>query len=294
MRCDHSKCPRLGQAFVAALLLATINLSVASHSAIAQQASAAQDPDYNGEDFTRPVTRFDFRFEYNASPGSGPTPGSTQRVDTEVTALRAQREINLDARWKLGLLAELPVVVNNGITSDNPFGDTMSGLGDAFFQAALVTPLNDRWAVGFGGRMVAPTATDRLGSGRWQIMPGFGVRYSITEWGPDSYFVPVLRYAVSFAGDPSRRNISEPQFAPTLNIGLPNRWFVALFPSNDIRINFGDPVTGQTGRLFLPFDISVGRKLTDNIIMSLEVSVPIIKDYPVYDFKTEAKIGILF
>jgi len=227
------------------------------------------------------VTRFDLRFEYNASPGSGPAPGSIQRIDTEALALRAAREINLDARWKLGLLAELPALVNNGITSDNAFGDNVSGLGDAFLQAALTTPLNDRWAVGLGARMVAPTATDRLGTGRWQIVPGFGVRYSFTEWGSDTYFVPVLRYAVSFAGDPLRRNISEPQFAPTLNIGLPNRWFVTLFPSNDIRANFGDPVTGQTGRLFLPFDISVGRKATDKIVMSLEVSVPIIKDYPV-------------
>lgn len=294
MRRNDFNSPRFGRAFVTALLLTATNLPITSRSAIAQQASPAQDTDYNGEDFTRPVTRFDLRFEYNASPGSGPTQGTIQRVDTEVAALRAEREINIDARWKLGLLTELPLVVNNAITPDNSLGDRVSGLGDAFFQAALTTQIDDRWAVGFGARVVAPTATDRLGTGRWQIMPGFGVRYSFTEWGPDTYFVPVLRYAISFAGDHSRRNISEPQFAPTLNIGLPDRWFVALFPSNDIRVNFGDPVTGQTGRLFLPFDISVGRKVTDTMVMSLEVSVPIIKDYPVYDFKTEAKIGILF
>jgi hypothetical protein len=199
------------------LLLTAIDLPVTSRSAIAQQASAGQDPDYNGEDFTRPVTRFDLRFEYNASPGSGPTQGSIQRVDTGIAALRAEREINLDAHWKLGLLTELPLVVNNAITSDNPLGNRVSGLGDAFFQAALITRLDD---LNLGARMVAPTATDRLGAGRWQIMPAFGMRYSFTELGPDTYFVPLLRYAVSFAGDPSRRNISEPQFAPTLNIGL--------------------------------------------------------------------------
>jgi hypothetical protein len=33
-------------------------------------------------------------------------------------------------------------------------------------------------------------------------MPGFGVRYSFRDIGPDTYFVPVTRYAVSFAGDP--------------------------------------------------------------------------------------------
>ena len=41
--------------------------------------------------------------------------------------------------------------------------------------------------------------------------------------------------------------------------------FFALYPSADIRVNYGDPVTGQTGRLFLPFDFSVGRSLTKNL-----------------------------
>jgi hypothetical protein len=73
---------------------------------------------------------------------------------------------------------------------------------------------------------------------------------------------------VSFAGDPSKRNISNLQLAPLLNIGLPERWFVSLYPSSDIRINFGDPVTGQTGRLFLPFDARVGRNLADHVARS--------------------------
>jgi hypothetical protein len=143
-------------------------------------------------------------------------------------------------------------------------------------------------------RLVAPTAQDSLGSGKWQIMPGFGIRYSFLEYGSDTYFVPKIRYAISFSGDPSRRNISEPQIAPTLNIGLPSRWFVTLFPSYDIRINNGDPVSGQTGRLFLPFDAAIGRKVTDDAVMSLEVSVPIIKDYPVYNFKTELRLSLRF
>jgi hypothetical protein len=112
----------------------------------------------------------------------------------------------------------------------------------------------------------------------------------LSRIGPDTYFVPVVRYAVSFAGDPSRRNISEPQIAPTLNIGLPDHWFVNFYPSNDIRINFGDPISGQTGRLFLPLDVSVGRKIADSWIISLELGVPIVDDYPVYKFKTELRI----
>jgi hypothetical protein len=54
-----------------------------------------------------------------------------------------------------------------------------------------------------------------------------------------------------------------------LNIALPNNWFLTLYPNPDIRINFGDPITGQTGRLFLPVDFMVGRTLTRDITLSL-------------------------
>ena len=104
----------------------------------------------------------------------------------------------------------------------------------------------------------------------------------------------MVRYAISFAGDPSRRNISEPQIAPTFNVGLPDHWFVTFYPSNDIRINFGDPISGQTGRLFLPFDFMFGRKITDDWTASLELSVPIIDEYPVYNFKTELRMVMKF
>ena len=123
-------------------------------------------------------------------------------------------------------------------------------------------------------------------------MPGFGVRYTFTELSSDTYFVPAMRYAVSFAGSPPKRDISEPQIAPTFNIDLPGPWFLTLYPSYDIRINYGDPVSGQTGRLFLPADLAVGYALSEKVAMSLEVSVPIIKDYPVYDFKAEFRVVI--
>jgi hypothetical protein len=38
---------------------------------------------------------------------------------------------------------------------------------------------------------------------------------------------------------------------------------------------------GQTGRRFLPVDFTVGR---NDVTLSLELRVPVIKDYPVYKF----------
>ena len=40
--------------------------------------------------------------------------------------------------------------------------------------------------------------------------------------------------------------------------------------------------------------LMIGRKLTADLALSLEVSVPIVKDYPVYDFKTEVRLNMTF
>lgn len=248
----------------------------------AQQSDAEQEPNYNGGDFTRPESSFSTRFEYRSSSGT------TSLTDRERLMLQLTSKFDLGAGWKLGTLVQVPFIDKTTQSFDPPGSTNDAGLGDAVFQAALIHGIDQHWAYGFGARLVAPSAEDDLGSGKWQIMPGVGVRYSFEA--PDTYFVPVVRYAISFAGNPSRRSISQPQIAPTLNIGLPDRWFVTFYPSNDIRINCGPPVSGQTGPLFLPLDMAIGKKLTDSLVMSLEAGVPIIKDYPVYDFKTELKV----
>jgi hypothetical protein len=56
----------------------------------------------------------------------------------------------------------------------------------------------------------------------------------------------------------------------------------------------GDPVTGQTGRLFIPVDALIGRNTTKNSVLSRAISVPAIKNYPVYDFKSEVRLNLSF
>jgi hypothetical protein len=79
-----------------------------------------------------------------------------------------------------------------------------------------------------------------------------------------------------------------------VNFSLPYGWFVTLYPEPDIRWNFGPPVTGQTGRVFLPFDALIGRKFTTELGVSIEVSVPIVNQYPVYSLKTELRASTRF
>jgi hypothetical protein len=248
-----------------------------------RQSGSGYSPNYSGGDMTRPENFFEIRAFDTSS-------GTTKPTDTQTLALRGGGTVTLNDDWKAGWLASLPLLGREITTANPSTADREFGVGDVFLQGTLVERLNERWAYGFGARLYAPTAEDSLGTGRWQIMPGAGVRYSFLEFGDDTYFVPKLRYAVSFAGDPSRRNISEAQFAPTFNIQLPDRWFLRFYDLYDVRVNFSAPVAGQTGRLFLPFDAAVGKKLADGIVLMWEASVPMIKDYPVYNFKTDFRV----
>jgi hypothetical protein len=243
--------------------------------------------DNTGLDFFRPPPNlFQLEHEYRT------TPGSSQEVTTETFNLRYDHTFYLTPTWMLVTRSDLPLLAKDATSSSNPNGNYLYGIGDADTQAAIIHNFDTRWAAGIGVRLIAPTGPDPLGSGKWQAMPIVGFRVALPEVSSGSYFEPIFRYDISFAGDPTRPNISNLQFGPAFNIGLPDRWFVTLYPSQDIRINYGDPVTGQTGRLFLPFDMRVGKKVSDNVTASLEVGVPIIKDYPVYNFKSQFRLNV--
>ena len=250
--------------------------------------------DNTGQDFTSPQNLFQLRYQYKTAPGTGSLKGSIRTVTTDTLYLRSDFAFDLGSPWKVVFRTDLPFVAKNPISSDHPSGDYLYGVGDVDFQAALIEQINQQWAAGGGLRIIAPTGPDNITSGKWQMMPIVGARTMLPELSAGSYFEGVVRYDLSFAGDPTKKNISNLQLWPMLNISLPDHWFFILYPSADIRVNYGDPVTGQTGRLFLPFDFSVGRSLTKNFTVSLEIGIPIIKDYPVYDFKTTTRLNVKF
>ena len=261
----------------------------------ATQTEGPQDQaDNPGSDFDRPLNLLQLMYQYRTAPGSGTEPGTIREVTTDTVNLRADWRLDIASQWTFAARADLQFLAKDPVNSEDPAGAYVSGLGDLDVQAAFVRTLDERWKVGFGARLIAPTGNEVLGSGKWQIMPIVGVRYAWPELSSGSYVEPLVRFDESFAGDPAKRNIGNLQFAPTLNVGLPDRWYFTFYPSPDIRVNYSDPVTGQTGRLFVPFDARIGRKLTDNLAMSLEVGVPIIKEYPVYDFKTQIRVNLTF
>jgi hypothetical protein len=232
-------------------------------------------------------------YQVKTAPGTDLN-GNPVTTTTDTWKLRGDETFILSPQWSLALRGDLPFLGKDKYTDSNPNGDFLFGLGDGDVQAALIDGIDARWKVGAGARLIAPTGDAALTSGLWRIMPIAAARYALPEISAGSYFEPLARYDVSFAGDPAKKFISNLQFAPMLSLSLPDRWFLTLYPNPEIRWNFGAPVTGQTGRLFLPFDVRVGKKFNNSINVSLEVAVPIVKDYPVYNFMTALRFNLTF
>lgn len=235
----------------------------------------------NGEDFTRPLSRFDLRYRFEEKADD---------VDQSTFILRLDRPIPLSKEWKIATRFEQPLVLNDMTSADNPAGVTRFGTGDFLAQAALIDTVTKRFAWGFGTRVVFPTASeDQFGSGRYQLVPLAGFRYSLPELSSGSFFQPLARYDFDVDGDANRKHISRFRFSPTLNIALPRRWYLTLYPSQDIVLdNIGDH------RWFIPADFLIGHHLSDRVVASLEISIPIIKEFTLYDFKLEGRIGFSF
>jgi len=244
------------------------------------QAPAAVEVN-TGQDVTRPIARVDVRAGYSRA---------TEGTDTGTFVLRHDRPVRLGDGWTLGLRADLPFVMNDAASRATGEREFAGGVGDVLAQAILSRALDERWAVGFGTQVIAPTATrDRFGSGGWRLLPTAGLRYSLSqEISPGSFALAALRYDVDVAGESDRTRRRELQFAPTLNVVLPGHWFVTLFPSTDIRLNT------ETGRWFVPANFAIGRVWPGSLVVSAEFGIGIIRDLPVYDHRVELRLGFFF
>jgi hypothetical protein len=117
----------------------------------ASQEAPSRDQSANaGEDFFRPPSNlFQMMTYYKTAPGSGSTKGSITNVTTETLNLRYDHALDLAPMWILALRSDLPLLAKNPISSSNPDGDYLHGVGDADVQAAVIRNLSQR----LGGRL---------------------------------------------------------------------------------------------------------------------------------------------
>jgi hypothetical protein len=247
-----------------------------------------------GDDPTYPLGKIELLDRFTTAPGPGTAEGTTKQVDTNTLFARIETPFRIAPQWELAFRVEIPVVWTNPVTPQNPSGQVITGFGNLLTQSWLIYEINPRWAVAAGAQVIAPTATNGVASDAWEEVTGAVVRVMLPELSEGSYFAPQVRYGVDFAGNDEGPLLRQLRLMPTLNINLPHDLFLTFYPSPDIRWNYGTPVHGQTGRFFLPLNFMIGWKPTEHTVISAEFGIPIIKEFPVYTFKTQVRIGYLF
>ncbi len=267
------------------LVLALLSLVAASN------AFAAESPQgkilNNGQDFSRPLARIDARYQYQLLKGDR---------SKNIFTFRSDRPIVLNDHWGIGLRADLPMDLTNKVSADEPDGALRFGLGDVLGQMLVVRKFNDLWGAAAGAEFLFPTATTgQMGDGKYQVVPTAGVRRSLPGLRNGSFAAVLMRYAVDYAGSPKRNSISTLEMAPMFNWILPRDWFVTLYPSPDIQVNFQD-----RGAVFLPFDFMVGKTIPEKAVFSVECGAPMYHSgdlaqfYTTYEFKVEVRIGFFY
>jgi len=254
---------------------------MAGHGFAAPPIVSTNEEYNNGEDFTQPPARWDLGYQFENKGND---------VEQNTFTLRRDQPFLLNDEWKIATRFDIPFVQNDKTSRDNPEGDTHFGTGDILLQAALVDTVTDHFAWAAGARMVFPTANeDQFGAGKYQVLPILGARQKLPGISVGSFAEIILRYDTDVGGYGGRSHIKQFQFSPTLNIALPDRYFVTLFPSQDFVVNLQD-----NDKWFIPADILLGRNITKNTVASLELSVPIVKQCLLYNFKIEAHISFSF
>lgn len=247
-----------------------------------------------GDDPTYPLGRIELLDRFTEAPGPGVLEGTTRTVKTNIPFIRIDAPWRLSPEWEFNFRVELPVVSTDPITQDNPNGRFVSGIGNVLTQTWIIREFDQRWAAAIGAQLIAPTSTNGVALDAWEQVTGVVVRTMLPEISPGSYFAPQVRYALDFGGVNGATTLRQVRIAPTFNVNLPYQLFFTFYPSPDIRLNYGTPVWGQTGRLFVPANFMVGYKPTEHTVISAEFGIPIIREFPAYSFKTQLRFGYLF
>ncbi len=254
--------------FVTALVLMAITILTPVWADPQDEGESEDKEINNGEDVTRPLSRFDLRFLYQNT--------SKANNNSYIIKLRGERPVDLGKEWSLGTRLDLPFYVTNVMSEDNPAGNYQLGLGDVLIQGLIINSPTPRISWGVGTQFIFPTATkDEMGAGQWQILPTTVVRYLLPEISHGSWVSMGARYDIGLDVDEGQSRKNELQLAPSVNFEFPKGWYLTLYPDTEIRINLGN---GDKGRLFLPLDFLVGNLITPRIVATVETSFPIIND----------------
>jgi hypothetical protein len=269
-------------------ILGSVALAMSLMGVICQAAAPAEEDQLlnNGEDLTKPINRFDTRFQYETLPDTTQSGRLFDNRHVETMTFRTDL-VFFPKPNQFALRVDLPMEWSTKPTNDNTNGLNRFGLGDLLVQALYVRTFDSRWAAAVGLQTLFPTATGlAFGNGKYQLAPSAGARANLPEISAGSYVGLAVREFVSVAGSSTRSNINYLSFEPALNIALPDQWFLNSNPK--LRYDL------TTKSWFVPLDLMVGKKFGLHWIASVEYQYGLVRDDPKFNQWVEARVGYFF
>lgn len=246
----------------------------------AEQGFAERNINY-GEDITRPLNRFDVRIE-------GQKGVNCRFASDVIVTARTDLLVKLPRKWQLGIRIDLPYAWYWKGSSQASCYQDLDHLDDSLLQVIAIAPSIGKWTFAFGLKTIFPTAGNNLqiGDGKYQLLPSFGCKYDLGNLSKGAYAGLILRHASDVAGYKSAPYICQTFIQPFLNVELANQWFINFSP----QLIYNWRIKGW----FVPFDMMVGKMITEEIILSLEYQTALVYDYKQFTQSIEFRIGYFY
>ncbi len=235
-----------------------------------------------GQNITRPVRRFDFRYQYVNFPRGS---------ERHALIFRTDQPRKLSKRWELETRIDVPLICGT-----NPFGgrrykQNQFALSDIFMQILGNYHADKRWSYWFGSQFLWPTAYRQCdGLGKYVLSPFAGFSTMLPEVTKGSFLTVGFSYDFDYAGKSDYNHISRLNFQPTFQVMLGKKTFITLYYVSSISYDF------MNKGFFVPFDITLGRMLGKSIVSSVEFFAPLAysKNCKLWDYRIQARIGLFF
>lgn len=234
-----------------------------------------------GEDITRPLNRVDVKFE-------GQEGVNCLYADDLIATVRTDLLIKLAGGWKIGVRGDLPYAWYWTRSRKASCYTDLDHIDDSLLQVIAIAPTIGKWTYGFGVKAILPTAGDNLqiGDGKYQLLPSVGVKYDLGEWSEGAYAGVIVRQAYDVAGYRSAPYICKTYIQPFFNMDLTGDWFINCSP--ELIYNW------RIEAWFIPFDVMVGKMVTQDMIVSFEYQKAIVYDYKQFTQSLEFRVGYFY
>ena len=258
-----------------------------------------------GQDPTAPLVRMDIRWDSVQLPDAS-------NPDEEIFIIRADAPIPLGNKGSAGTLyfrMDVPFVSLQSTGLANPGAMTM---GSVYLQFMHIAPPswgtfwgNKGWAYGLA--LQVPTST--YGREEATYIPTVGAKWNLNKSG-SKFFTPVMKYL--YGGEEESRGfdeINELHLMPIINFGISKGIdFVTLWGNYEWVINLtdGSTSTKQSGDIFIPWDITVGKLLSGGkVVISLTAAGKLVDanvtgatgrqgHQPLFDSRYMFRLGFFF